>query len=318
MSKNKTVLITGGTGFLGSHLADKLLAEDYKVILMGRGTSLNNISHLLGNKKVEFVKGEITNADDVRKALDNADIVFHLAAFTNVKESINEPKKDFDTSVTGTIILLESMRRQKKDKLVYISAGRVYGIPKYVPVDEKHPICPVDPYGLGKYIGEEYCKFYGRNYGIKTIILRLFSVYGPRQIPKPNSTTGIISIFVDKVIKGENIIIYGDGKLKRDLLHVSDFKNIVFNLVKEDLWSNIFNVASGDIYQIKDIAELVISIAKKKGSKIIFEKPLAGDINLYPDITKLKSMINFKPSVDLKDGIVDYVNWLRYTAGQKI
>lgn len=310
--KNKKVLITGGTGFLGSHLADKLLAEDYKVILMGRGTSLNNISHLLGNKKVEFVKGEITNADDVKKALDNVDIVFHLAAFTNVKESIIEPKKDFDTSVIGTVTLLEGMRRQKKDKLIYISAGRVYGIPKYVPVDEKHPICPVDPYGLGKYIGEEYCKFYGRNYGIKTIILRLFSVYGPRQIPKPNSTTGIISIFVDRVIKGEDIIIYGDGFLKRDLLHVSDFNNILLNLVKKNLWGNTFNVASGVVYKIKDIAELVINIVGAKKSKIVFRDSLTGDVNLYPDINKLKNAINFKPSIDLKDGIVDYVNWLRY------
>lgn len=307
--KGLKVLVTGGTGFLGSHIVERCLADQARVRVFSTGKSIRNIEHLRKNPCLSLVKGDITDFDSLVKALKGIDLVMHFASFTKTAETYSDPLKDFQVNVRGTLLLLDAMRKNNVNKIIFASTGKVYGRPQYYPVDEKHPVDPPDPYSLGKYVCEKYIALYHKIFHLDYLILRLFGIYGPRQIPKPGSLAGVISIFVENILNGKDIVIYGDGKLKRDFLYVDDFVHICLELVNRDLWQNTFNVASGSNVTLNELIKILSKKLKSYKFKVSFKEPLKSDVDLCPGVSSLKAKIRYEPQVSLEEGVERYIHW---------
>jgi len=309
--KGLKVLVTGGTGFLGSHIVERCLDEHAQVRVFSTGKTFRNIEHLRKNPRLNLITGDITNLNSLVKATKGIDLVMHFASFTKTNETYRNPLKDFQINVSGTLLLLEAMRKNNINKIVFASTGKVYGKPQYIPIDENHPIDPVDPYSTGKYVCEKYISLYGKIFNLDYIIMRIFGIYGPRQIPKPGSLVGVISIFVENILNGKDIIIYGDGKLKRDFLYIDDFVNITFSLLNNERWKNTFNIASGRAITLNELTKILAKKLKSYKFKINFKEPLENDVDLLPDVSFLKAKINYKPTIGLEEGIERYINWYK-------
>lgn len=310
--KGKRILVTGGSGFIGSHLIDRLLLEGAEVISLCRGQMMENREYFKNNSnKIIQIIGGIRDSAKLDEALEDVSIVFHLAAFTNVRGGIERPILDFQDTAMGTVELLQAMTDKNIKKLVFLSAGRVYGNPQYVPVNEQHPLNPLEPYGLSKYTSELWCRYYEKNFGIQPIIMRLFSTYGERQLPKKNSTTNVISIFTTRLLNEEDIFIYGDGSLLRDFIYIGDLINIMIRSVERDVWEEVFNVASGRRVTMRELAEMMVAMIKPVKSKIIYKEPIKGDVSLYPDISNLRAKVGYTEFVSLEVGLQKYIQWVR-------
>lgn len=309
--KGIKILVTGGTGFLGSHMVERCLTEQADVRVFSTGRTIKNIEHLQSNPHLSLIWGDMTDFACLSKAVKGIDLVLHFAAFTKTGETYYDPLKDFQISVLGTISLLDAMRKHNVKKIVFASTGKVYGKPQYSPVDEGHPINPEDPYSLGKYVCEEYLELYSKLFAFDYIILRLFGIYGPGQVPKAGSFVGVISIFVDNILKGKDVIIYGDGQLKRDFLYVDDFVEICVLLLHLGLWQNTFNIASGRVVTLNDLIKILAQKLEPHKFKINFKEHLKGDVDLCPDVSFLKTKTKYEPKVNLEEGIERYIHWCK-------
>ena len=296
---------------MGSHIVERCLADGARVRVFSTAKSTRNIEHLGKNPRLTLVKGDITDFNALAKASKGIDLVMHFASFTNSNETYRNPLKDFQVNVSGTLLLLEAMRKNNINKIVFASTGKVYGKPQYTPIDERHPINPLDPYSAGKHVCEEYISLYGKVFNLNYIILRIFGIYGPRQIPKPGSLVGVISIFIESILSGKNISIYGDGKLKRDFLYIDDFVKIVFRLLKNDLWKNTFNIASGKSITLNELVKILAKKLVSHKFKVNFKEPLESDVDLLPDASFLKAKIHYKPAIGLEEGIERYIDWYK-------
>lgn len=296
---------------MGSHIVERCLDEHAQVRVFSTGKTFRNIEHLRKNPRLNLITGDITNLNSLVKATKGIDLVMHFASFTKTNETYRNPLKDFQINVSGTLLLLEAMRKNNINKIVFASTGKVYGKPQYIPIDENHPIDPVDPYSTGKYVCEKYISLYGKIFNLDYIIMRIFGIYGPRQIPKPGSLVGVISIFVENILNGKDIIIYGDGKLKRDFLYIDDFVNITFSLLNNERWKNTFNIASGRAITLNELTKILAKKLKSYKFKINFKEPLENDVDLLPDVSFLKAKINYKPTIGLEEGIERYINWYK-------
>ncbi len=299
------ILVTGGAGFVGSHLVDRLIKEGYDVVVLD---NLSTGSRENVNPKAKFVRVDI-RSEDLDKLINYNDIeiVFHLAAQINVRRSVENPTYDGDINILGTINILELMRKYDINKIIFASSGgAVYGEPIYLPVDERHPIKPLSPYGLSKYVGEEYIKLYNRLYGIEYSILRYANVYGERQNPKGEA--GVISIFVNKMLKGERPTIYGDGNQTRDFVYVGD---VVDANILAMTWKNeIVNIGTGKETSVNEIFNVIRSILGFKKDPI-YTSPRPGEVRrIYLDISKARSL-GWEPKVDLHEGIRRVVEWMK-------
>jgi UDP-glucose 4-epimerase len=309
--KGLKVLVTGGTGFLGSHIVERCLADGAGVRVFSTAKNAGNIEHLRKNPRLTLVRGDITDFDSLAKASKGVDLVMHFASFTNSNETYRNPLKDFQINVSGTLLLLEAMRRNNINKIIFASTGKVYGKPQYAPMDESHPINPADPYSAGKHVCEEYISLYGKIFDFDYIILRIFGIYGPRQIPKPGSLVGVISIFVEEILNGKGIVIYGNGKLKRDFLYIDDFVKIVFGLLKKGLWKNTFNIASGKSVTLNELTRILAKKLESHKFKVNFKEPLESDTDLSPDVSFLRAKIHYRPAIGLEEGIEKYIDWYK-------
>ncbi|AAB98196.1 UDP-glucose 4-epimerase (galE) [Methanocaldococcus jannaschii DSM 2661] len=299
------ILVTGGAGFIGSHIVDKLIENNYDVIILDNLTTgnKNNI-----NPKAEFVNADIRDKDlDEKINFKDVEVVIHQAAQINVRNSVENPVYDGDINVLGTINILEMMRKYDIDKIVFASSGgAVYGEPNYLPVDENHPINPLSPYGLSKYVGEEYIKLYNRLYGIEYAILRYSNVYGERQDPKGEA--GVISIFIDKMLKNQSPIIFGDGNQTRDFVYVGDVAKA--NLMALNWKNEIVNIGTGKETSVNELFDIIKHEIGFRG-EAIYDKPREGEVyRIYLDIKKAESL-GWKPEIDLKEGIKRVVNWMK-------
>lgn len=307
--KGSKVLVTGGTGFLGSHIVQRCLEEGARVRVFSTGKVLRNVEHLQANQGLDLIAGDMNDVISLERAVKDVDLVMHFASFTKTEETFSDPLKDFQVNVRGTLLLLDAMRKNKVNKIVFASTGKVYGTPWYSPVDEKHPIDPPDPYSLGKYVCEKYIALYHKIFSFDYLILRLFGIYGPRQIPKPGSLVGVISIFVENIYNGKDVVVYGDGNLKRDFLYVDDFVHICLKLVDKDLWQNTFNIASGSVVNLNELIKILAKKLESHKFKVGFKGPLKSDVDLCPDVASLKAKINYEPRISLEEGIGRYIQW---------
>lgn len=298
-------LVTGGAGFLGSHLVEALVAQGDEVTILD-DFSGGVIENLFGDY---VIKGSITSPELVASAVKGKDIVYHLAALINVDESISFPELFHDVNATGTMNVLKAAKANRVP-LVHMSSSEVYGTALYTPMDENHPMRPGSPYAATKLASEMYVSSFVRSYGIKAVIVRGFNMYGPRQ--KGNATFGgVIAKNIIRIILGLPPIIRG-GTQKRDYTYVEDYAKALVTIGKEDLWGEVFNLGSGYSTSVNDITSLLLKLCDREDIKPIMEPQRAGDVlDLVSDFKRAKQHIGWEPQTSFKDGLVKTIKWYR-------
>ncbi len=300
--KGKNVLVTGGAGFMGSHLVDRLVEDGLEVTAIdnlqtGKPENLEN-----AKDKITFIKGDTRDAELLKKTIDDVDVVFHIGANASVPYSVENPRYDFETNALGTFNILDASVNSNVKKVVYASSAAVYGEPEYIPIDEKHPLRPISPYGASKLGGESAGMAFKETYGLNFASIRIFNTYGPRQ-PRY-----VMYDFIMKLKKNpKKLEVLGTGEQVRDYCYVSDMVD-AFMLTAEK-GDGIYNAAGGVPTSIRELAELMVSEISP-GAKIQYGgRTWKGDINiLIADITKLKNL-GFAPKVDIESGIKTMVEW---------
>jgi UDP-glucose 4-epimerase len=308
LEAKKKVLVTGGAGFIGSHLVDRLVREGHPVRIIDNLSSgkLENIQQHIDTNKVEFIKGDIRDTALVKKSVDGVGFVVHLAAIISVPFSVENPDLTFDVNIQGTHNLLVAATEKNVEKFVFISSCAVYGDPESKPVTEKTKTSPISPYAESKLIAERYCLSYNQSNQLKTVVLRFFNVYGPRQ--SMNAYSGVITIFINKVKQKQPLIIYGDGSQTRDFVNVRDIVDAILVAMKnQKAEGEIFNIGSGKSTSINELAKTVLELGNVD-LEIKYEKHRAGDIeHSLADITKAKKLLGYEPKVSLRAGLRELI-----------
>ena len=283
------ILVTGGAGFIGSHLVDRLLKDGHKVTVIDNFSTgrLENLK----NKGVKLFKKDVCENLDAIFKKEKFDKVFHLAGLPLIQLSIENPEKTANAAVNGTLNLLETCLKLGVKKFIYVSSSAVYG---NSPMNEEATPNPLSPYGIQKLTGEQYCQFFANVHGLETVIFRGFSVYGPRQIP--NSSYGVIPRFIQAVKNGQEIIINGDGLQTRDFVFVSDIIEALVTTAPK----GIFNLGSGKNISINDLAKKIIG---NKNIKIKHNPALIEQKDTLADISKAKKLLNWEPKITLDEGL---------------
>jgi len=299
------ILVTGGAGFIGSHLVDQLMKEGYEVVVLDNfyAGKTENIRHHLGNRGFNLAKGDIRNSEDVKKAVADADVVFHLAAIVNVPLSVEHPLLVNDVNVRGTLNLLEASLKEDIQRFIYVSTCAVYGEARDLPINEEHPIMPLSPYGISKFTAEHHCKIFYMIHGLKTVCLRFFNVYGPRQSEGPYS--GVITQFINRLRQEKPPIIYGDGEQTRDFVYVEDVVEAsMLTLKSQNCAGEVVNVGTGKPTTITELAKVLMRMFGEAGVKPKYAPVRAGDIqNSYADISKTERVLGYRPRIRLEEGI---------------
>jgi UDP-glucose 4-epimerase len=298
-------LVTGGAGFIGSNLVDRLIAEDYEVVVVD-DLSTGKKQNL--NEKAKFYPLDLRSASLREVFKDKVDVVFHFAAQARVRVSLEDPMYDAGVNINGAVNLLEASRGEV-EKIVYASSGgAVYGEPEYLPVDEEHPIAPLSPYGVSKYMVEEYLRVYYGIYGLPYSALRYGNVYGPRQ--DPYGEAGVIAIFANKMLLGEAPTINGDGSQTRDFIYVGDAVEAGLRAAEKKVTGPV-NVATGVETSVNQVYRVLREVT---GSRVeaVHGPAIKGEVNrIYLDIKKAEKTLGWRPEVTLEDGITRFVEYLR-------
>lgn len=300
----KHVLVTGGAGFIGSHLVERLLNDGVKVTVLDNlstGT-LRNLDSSIRNESLTMIKGDITVQADVASSLRGVDSVVHLAAVASVPESIRNPERTYRVNVEGTKVLLESSVAASVKKFVFASSCAVYGDTKRLPIVENAPTNPLSPYAASKLKGEGMCRTYSGRFADGTTILRLFNVYGPRQERSAYGT--VITRFVDRLKAGKSPEIHGDGLQTRDFVYVTDVVEAIVLALECGRSREVYNIGSGKELSIIDLERTLSGVLNAKGVEPRFGKPRAGDIRKsVAGITKARTGLGFDPRVTLESGL---------------
>tara|TARA_B100001123_G_C15344700_1_gene1036464 strand:+ start:5381 stop:6370 length:990 start_codon:yes stop_codon:yes gene_type:complete len=291
-------LVTGGAGFIGSNLVEKLVQLGHQVIVVdnlstGRLSNLKNVK-----KKIKFINIDLSSCSEksLNRYFKNVDWVFHLAGLADIVPSITEPQKYFNTNVIGTLNVLKSCRKLNIKKFIYAASASCYGIPKKYPTNEKSKIDPQYPYALTKLIGEQMVLHWAKIYNMPNISLRFFNAYGPR-----SRTTGaygaVFGVFLAQKLKSKPLTIVGDGKQTRDFIWVIDLVDAAILAAKKGKNGEIYNLGSGKETSVNKIAKII-------GGKKIFVPKRPGEPNRsMADISKIKSQLNWSPKISIEEGV---------------
>jgi UDP-glucose 4-epimerase len=308
------ILITGGAGFIGSHLCERYVKDGHTVLCLDNFLSgdLMNIRHLLNFHNFKLIKGDVRDFDLLEKIMPDVDVVFHLAAQIHVDRSYIEPKLTYEVNVTGTQNILEAARMYDVRRVIYASTSEVYGSAQYAPIDEKHPLNAPHPYGASKIAADRMCYAYIQTYGMNISIVRLFNIFGPRQ--RDIGYGGVISIFTRRVLSNMSPIIYGDGLQTRDYTYIEDATRAYDLVLNHDKpIAEPINFGSGSEVSILDLANTIIDLCGKKGDiKPTHVEPRIGEVKrLIADATKVKSLLAWEPKCSLNEGLRAFVQWYR-------
>lgn len=303
------IIITGGAGFIGSHIAEYWNNEGAEVsVIDSLRTGFEK--NLNGFENVTLYKNSITEKDAVFEILRNADYVFNLAALVSVPESIEKPYECVDINVNGLLNILEASKKHGIKKVVHSSSAAVYGDDPELPKRVSMRPTPKTPYSITKLDGEYYLKMYTEQFGLNTASLRYFNVYGPRQDPK-SQYAAAIPIFVAKAVKNETITIFGDGEQTRDFINVKDVVRANVMAAQSEKALGVYNAANGNSITIKNLAEKIIEMTNSK-SEIKFAQERPGDIkHSLASIDETVKELGFKPEIDLDAGLKVTVDYFR-------
>jgi UDP-glucose 4-epimerase len=301
------MLITGGAGFIGSHLCEKCVKDGHTVLCLDNFVSgdLMNIRRLLDFRNFKLMEGDIRDFDLLEKIMPDVDVVFHLAAISSVLKSIENPLATNETNVIGTLNVLLAARDSGVKKIIYASSTAVYGDTRTLPQKEEMMPNPQSPYAVTKLIGEHYCQVFQRAYGLPAISLRYFNVYGPKQDPN-SDYAAVIPRFIKRVSEGKPPIIFGDGEQTRDFVFVSDVVRANILAAESDA-TGVFNIGQGRRVTINELAKLIIHIMNKDLG-VIYKEARAGDIrHSLADISKAR-LSGYEPQYDLERGLKETIS----------
>jgi len=305
----KKCLILGGGGFIGSHLADALLAKNFDVVIFDKlNFSRKNINHILD--KVKIVEGDFNNEIDLKTALKEIDIAFHLVSSTLPANSNENPIYDVETNLVSSLRFLNEAFINGISKIIFISSGgTVYGIPERLPIKEYHPRKPICSYGIIKKTIEDYLYMFERLYGLDYYVFRLSNPYGERQ--NPFVAQGVIPVFLKKLIKGEKIEIWGDGSVERDYIYINDAVNALIKCLEVNPKERIFNLGSGKGYTLNDIIGIIEKVTGKK-TKVEYKEKRNIDVPVNVLDNKLISeKLSWKAETDIETGILKTYEYLK-------
>lgn len=308
------MLITGGAGFIGSHLCEKYAKEGHTVLCLDNFMSGNllNVRHLLDCRNFKLIKGDIRDFHLLEEVMRDVDVIFHLAAQIHVDRSYIEPRLTYDINVMGTQNILEIARLYDVKKVIFTSTSEVYGSAQYAPIDEKHPLNAPHPYGASKIAADRMCHAYIQTYGMNISIVRLFNAFGPRQ--RDLGYGGVISIFTRRILSNMPPLIYGDGLQTRDYTYIKDVV-MAFDLVlnHDAPLTEPVNFGNGSELSILDLANLIIDLCGKKGTiEPAHVESRIGEVQrLIADATRAKKLLGWKPEYNLEKGLAEYVRWYK-------
>jgi UDP-glucose 4-epimerase len=303
--KSQTILVTGGAGFIGSHLVESLVSRGYHVKVLDpllRG-SLVYLNPLIKSGKIEYIDGDVRYKDAVDKAMKDVDYVFHMAA-TNIRRSIAYPDESFDINFKGSQVVFKSALDHGVKRVIYPSTASVYGEPKKLPMAEDSELNPKTPYGISKVASEYLLKFYTR-FGLNYNILRYFNVYGLRQ-HTDHYYTSVIILFLKKIMNNEAPEIHGSGEQSMDFVNVKDIVRATIMAMESEVENEIFNIGSGKSTTIKEMAFMLTKFSGKKVKpKLVPRETLV--TKRRADTTKAKKLLGFEAKIDIETGLKEVV-----------
>lgn len=291
-------LVTGGAGFIGSHLVDKLLLEGYSVVVLDNFSTgrPENLNHQKNNNNLRVVKADISDLDSIKPYFEGIDHVFHLGALADIVPSIVNPLGYYRANVDGTFNVVESSRIHGIKKVVYAASSSCYGIPDNFPTKETAEIRPQYPYALTKFLGEQLVSHWGKVYKLPVVSLRLFNVYGPRS--RTSGTYGaVFGVFLAQKLNNKPFTVVGDGKQTRDFVFVTDVANAFFMAANSDCQQEAMNVGSGYTYSVNQLVRLL------KGQVVYIPKRPGEPDCTFADTAKIKKLLGWAPKVSFEQGV---------------
>lgn len=307
-------VVTGGAGFIGSHLAERLIKEGNTVTVIDNLSTgrIENIAFAKNNPELRFIKADIADTkQNPDQYFTGADWVFHLAALADIVPSIVNPREYHRVNVTGTVRVLEVARKQNVKRFVYAASGSCYGIPETYPTNENVPVSPQYPYALTKFAGEQYVLHWGKVYGLPVVSLRLFNVYGPRS--RTSGTYGaVFGTFLAQKLAGKPLTVVGDGSQCRDFTYVNDAVDAFIKAAASDVSGEVFNVGTGTPHSVNELVSLI-------GGKVVHIPKRPGEPDkTQADIRKIKKILGWKPAVPFDQGVNKILDNIDYWRGAPV
>ncbi len=311
-------LVTGGAGFIGSNIVRYLVENNKGDVRVLDDLSTGHEQNLASViDKIDFIRGDIRDADCVKRAVDNIDYVLHLAAIPSVPLSVKEPDITHDANINGTLRLLIASRDAGVRRFVFTSSSSIYGDTPVMPKVETMKPEPISPYGIHKLVGEHYCRVFYHLYGLRTVSLRYFNVFGPYQNPE-SDYAAVIPKFINMVVANQKPTIFGDGEQTRDFTYVSNIVNANICACESDLGDNfgqVFNIACNQSISLNELVAMINDILGKNIEPVYLE-PREGDIkHSLADINKAKDIMGFAPKILMKEGLRLTVEWYKAQHG---
>ncbi|MCM2465671.1 SDR family oxidoreductase [Methanoculleus oceani] len=306
------IAVIGGAGFIGSHIAEEI-AKEHEVVITDNlddyyspELKRRNLQTLLANPNVRFIEGDITDLDLLRRVIDpDVEFVFHEAAQAGVRISVEDPFKPNNVNVLGTLNVLKASLDAGVKRVINASSSSVYGKVQYLPFDETHPTVPLSPYGVSKLAAEHYCRVFYEVYGLPTVSLRYFTVYGPRMRPDL-----AISIFTKKLLANEPITVFGDGNQTRDFTYIDDIVRVNRRLLETDAADGrVMNVGGGHRITVNDLIAHLREITGSE-SEVVYSNRQKGDAeHTLADTSLARKLVGYRPEVPIGEGLSRFARW---------